>query len=89
MIRGGFGEPYCSQACYDNGGRYVSAVMLKNQSGVCGICQKPVRASMYGQPECAAVPYEGMTLIVCVGCTAKGKAHLQGHRKCCMCQGTL
>ncbi len=35
IIKGGFGEPYCSQACYDNGGKYAAAVMLKNQTGVC------------------------------------------------------
>jgi hypothetical protein len=83
---GGFNEPYCSSACYDNGGRYASAVMLKNQSGVCGFCQKPVRASMYGALECSAIPYEDMTLFICLSCSEKAKAHLKNYRKCCMCQ---
>ena len=50
-IRGGFGEPYCSQECHDKGGKYIAAVMLKNQTGVCGVCQRPVQASMYGGGE--------------------------------------
>jgi hypothetical protein len=47
VIRGGFGEPYCSEECYKQGGRYAAAVMLRNQTGVCGICQTPVQAHMY------------------------------------------
>ncbi len=86
---GGFGEPYCSQTCLDEGGRYAAAVMLKNQSGVCGVCQRPVQASMYGTPTCAAVPYEGMTLFVCTSCTSQGKAHLRSHTRCCMCRKPL
>lgn len=89
VIRGGFGEPYCSQECHDQGGKYAAAVMLKNQSGVCGICQRPVQASMYGEANCAVVPYEGVNLFICDRCTAKGKAYLQTYRKCCMCQKPL
>ena len=88
-VRGGFDEPYCSQACHDEGGRYAAAVMLKNQTGVCGFCQRPVQASMYGGSNCAVVPYEGVNLFVCDRCTSAGSAHLQGYRKCCMCQKTL
>lgn len=85
IVRGGFGEPYCSDKCYNEGGRYASSVMLKNQRGVCGVCRKPVTASMYGPLECAAMPYEGVTLYVCLDCSEKGKAHLQSYNKCCMC----
>jgi len=88
-IQGGFGEPYCSQTCYDNGGKYVAAVMLKNQTGVCGVCQKPVKASMYGKSDCAIVPYEGVNLFICNSCTHQGKAYLSNYRKCCMCQSVL
>jgi hypothetical protein len=89
MVRGGFGEPYCSQECHDQGGKYAAAVMLKSQSGVCGICQRPVQASMYGESNCAVVPYEGMNLFICDRCTAQGKAYLQNYRKCCMCQKAI
>lgn len=85
MIRGSLGEPYCCNECYEKGGRYISAVMLKNQSGVCGFCQKPVRASMYGRAECAVVPYEGVNLFICPNCAGRAKAHLENYRKCCMC----
>lgn len=89
MRKGGLGEPYCSDRCYDDGGKYASAVMMKNQSGVCGFCQKPVQASMYGTSTCAAIPYEGMTLFVCIKCQSKAKAHLAGYKKCCMCGKSL
>lgn len=85
-IRGGIGEPYCSQACYDEGGRYSAAVMLKNQDGVCGFCQKPVQASMYGASNCAVVPYESVNLFVCPRCSSQARAHLGTYRRCCMCQ---
>ena len=87
--RGGLGEPYCSDRCYTEGGRYASAVMLKHQTGVCGFCQKPVQASMYGAATCAIVPYEGVNLFVCANCTGKAKEYLRSYRKCCMCQKSL
>jgi hypothetical protein len=89
VIRGGCGEPYCSQECYENSGKYAAAVMLKNQTGVCGFCQKPVQASMYGASACAIVPYESVNLFICNSCIAKGQAYLKDYRKCCMCQKTV
>ena len=47
VILGGMREPYCSQSCHDEAGRYISAVMIGNQQGVCGFCRKKVRASLY------------------------------------------
>ena len=88
-VRGGFGEPYCSQECYDNGGKYISAIMLKKQAGVCGFCQNPVEASMYGELNCAVVPYEGVNLFICNSCTTQGKAHFRDYQQCCMCQKAL
>jgi len=89
MKRGGFGEPYCCEACYEQGGKYAAAVMLKNQTGVCGFCQKPVQASMYGAANCAVVPYEGINLFICSSCTTKGKEYLKNYRQCCHCQKPL
>lgn len=89
IIRGGFGEPYCSEECREKGGEYIAAVMLKKQTGVCGICQSTVQASMYGSSNCAVVPYEGVNLFICNNCTSQGKAYLQDYKKCCMCQKSL
>jgi len=86
MKRGGFGEPYCSESCYEKGGKYAAAVMLKNQEGVCGFCQKPVQASMYGPSDCAIVPYEGINLFICSACASRGEDYLKKYRKCCMCE---
>ncbi len=85
ITRGGFGEPYCSDGCYETGGRRISPLMLNNQPGACGFCKRPVRASMYGEPECVVVPYENTSLFICMNCTEKGKAHLQDYQKCCVC----
>jgi len=87
--RGGFGEYYCSQACYDNAGKYGFSVMMQNQQGVCGFCQKSVSASMYGAVECGAIPYENMTLFICTSCASKAKSYLASYPKCCMCQKNL
>jgi len=89
MPKGGMGEPYCSAECREQGGRYASAVMMKNQSGVCGFCQKPVQASMFGDVNCAVVPYEGVNLFICKDCVGAAKRHLATYDKCCMCQGSL
>jgi hypothetical protein len=89
VVRGGFGEPYCSQECHDNGGRYIAVVMLKNQSGVCGVCREPVQAPMYGVSDCAIVPYEGVNLFICQSCAREGRAHLESHGRCCMCRRSL
>jgi len=86
---GSLSEPYCSQACHDNGGLYVLSTMLQNQTGVCGFCQRPVKASMYGIPECAAIPFEGKTLFVCTACVDKAKLYMSSYQKCCMCQKNI
>jgi hypothetical protein len=86
LKRGGLGEPYCSDQCYEKGGKYASAVMLKNQTGVCGFCQKQVQASMYSASNCGVIPYEGINLFVCSNCVGKAKEYLGSYRKCCMCQ---
>ncbi len=87
--RGGLGEPYCSDQCYEQGGKYAAAVRLKNQTGVCGFCQRPVQASMYGNASCAVIPYEGVNLFVCQNCIGKAREYLRNYRKCCMCQKSI
>jgi hypothetical protein len=89
MKRGGLGEPYCSDRCYQEGGKYGAAVRLKNQTGVCGFCQRPVQASMYGETNCAVIPYEGVNLFVCHSCVSQATEYLRNYRKCCMCQKSL
>lgn len=89
ITHGGFGEPYCSQECYDRGGKYAFAVMARNQTGICGFCQRPVQASMYGARNCAIIPYEGVNLFICNRCTREGQEYLKNYRKCCMCQKDL
>lgn len=89
VYRGGAGEPYCSQECYDKGGKYAASVMLKEQSGVCGLCGASVKVSMYGESNSTVVPYEGKNLFVCENCVYKGREFLMHYKKCCMCQRPL
>lgn len=86
MRYGGFGEPYCSENCYNQGGKYSAAVMLKEQSGVCGFCEIPVKASMYGVSNCSVIPYEGINLFICSQCKDKANGYLKNYFKCCNCQ---
>jgi len=93
VVRGGFKEPYCSQKCLDDAGSYAFSAMVQKQEGVCGFCQKPVRATMYGTKEgfvdCVVMPYEGVTLFVCTSCVVEGSTYLKSYKKCCMCQKDL
>lgn len=90
-IRGGAGEPYCSEKCFEEGGRHLSIVMMKSQNGYCYFCKKPVKASLYGAIGCSVIPYEGSTLFFCIDpdCINKAKLHLTEYRRCCMCQKDL
>ncbi len=89
MKYGGFGEPYCSDQCYKQGGKYSASVMMKNQSGVCGFCQTPVKVSMYGESNCSVIPYEGVNLFICNNCTGRAGDYLKNYFKCCNCQTIL
>ena len=88
-LRGGLGEPYCSQECYGQGGKYAGSAMLKNQAGYCGFCRSPVQASMYGEESCGVVPFEGVTLFVCVRCLDRARQHFSAYQKCSMCQKSI
>ena len=87
--RGGIGEPYCSETCYDKGGKHGGAIRLNQESGVCSICQTPVRMSLSSAG--AAFPYGGQTLYICgsASCREKVRAFVDTKNVCCMCGKTL
>lgn len=42
-MRGGMGEPYCSQDCYDQDGAAITTTMLEGVTGVrCHVCHEPL-----------------------------------------------
>ena len=83
MKRGSFGEPYCSDQCYSDGGRYAFTLQRQKATGVCGVCQQPVTVGVSG----GGVPHEGKTLYVCPACVGKAKSYFESYKKCCSCQG--
>jgi len=82
---GGLGEPYCSESCYARGAQYA---MVEIPGAHCGVCGKPV-LSRSGQRDCAVIPYEGKTLVVCPSCAPGVQTMLSRYTKCCVCQKPL
>ena len=86
--RGGAGEPYCSEECYNGAGVGIYGASVKGITGICGFCQSPVR---YGPSmsvtNCTAIPHKGRaeTLFICTKCLDKGKKYLRKMKQCCMC----
>lgn len=85
IIRGGFGEPYCSDACYDAAGKDISSRRFQGVTGVCGFCQKSVSASFYNPGESVLFPYKNQSFFICSGCIEKGKSYVSNIKECCMC----
>ena len=86
MRNGGFGEPYCSDKCYEDGGRYAFTLARESASGQCGFCRKPVTVGVSG----GGAPHEGKTLYVCDGgCGTRARDYFKTYNKCCMCQGAV
>lgn len=81
--RGGLGEPYCSERCYNAAGKDIAAAILQGYDGPCGFCQRPVRLG-HGSGNFAH-PYRKVFLYVCPACRAKGEAHAVKLTECCFC----
>jgi HEAT repeat protein len=48
-IRGGLGEPYCSERCYELGGGTITRELLSGWRGDCSVCRKPIKLSVGGR----------------------------------------
>ncbi len=81
---GAVGEPYCSEQCYAQGGRYA---VVERITGKCSFCGKPVaRPQAKGASDCAIIPYEGKALLICPDCIAAATKYFGTYHKCCACQ---
>jgi|ERR1035437_1112409 HEAT repeat protein len=80
-VRGGADEPYCSQECYETGGRYVFSLSAKGAQGPCGFCLTRVSVE-----EAIGIPHEGKTLFICENCMPKWREYLKTYQRCCYCQ---
>ena len=85
--RGGLGEPYCSEKCYDAAGKDIALANIHGYSGPCGFCQRPVRLST-GSGNLAH-PFRRIFLYICPACRARAEAHAAQIHECCFCGGGL
>ena len=83
--RGGLGEPYCSQSCFDAAARYAMTDII---SGKCSLCGKSVGIGS-GPRDHTVIPYEGRVWIVCQNCAPGMRNKVQSYTKCCKCQKPL
>ncbi|NLE76885.1 MAG: HEAT repeat domain-containing protein [Chloroflexi bacterium] len=84
-FRGGLGEPYCSQECYDRAALYA---MLDIPDATCSLCGTRAFTTSAGR-NYAVIPYEGKTWVICRSCVPTMQARLQSAEKCAMCQKGL
>ena len=85
--RGGFGEPYCSDDCYEFAGREIGAAVVRGIAGSCGLCQKEVTVTIGAATK--LIPYRGKFLFICPACEHKGSKFVSRIHECCMCGAPL
>jgi hypothetical protein len=81
--RGGFGEPYCSEACYDQAGRAMATARLTGAAGACEYCK-----SVIG-PRHVTLVKGGRLVFICQSCAARVQAEIQALSRCYMCDAPL
>ena len=84
-LRGGLGEPYCSEGCYKQAGLAIFQADREHWSGPCGACQKPVVAG--SGPRVGIVPYNQQTLYLCGDdeCIRRARELVSRSTTCVMC----
>ena len=48
MKRGGLGEPYCSERCYELGGQTIAREVLSGWEGDCSVCRREINLGVGG-----------------------------------------
>ncbi len=87
MKRGGFGEPYCSDNCYNAAGREISGGLFSGIRGQCGFCQREVSVSLGS--EVKLIPYRDAFLFICSACRYSATDYVNKIQECCMCKMPL
>jgi serine/threonine protein kinase/cytochrome c-type biogenesis protein CcmH/NrfG len=83
LRRGGLGEPYCSERCYDSAGKDIAAANLRGYNGPCNFCQCPVRLGL-GSGNFAH-RFRKNFLYVCHRCRSQAEAQARDILECCFC----
>ena len=81
--RGGFGEPYCSAQCYEQGGRKLGSARLTGAAGNCEYCK-----SLVGE-RCVILPKRNRLVFICGPCAGRVKADIQTLSRCYLCDAPL
>jgi hypothetical protein len=81
--RGGFGEPYCSEACYDQAGRAMATVRLTGAAGACEYCKG------LSTPRNITLVKKGRLVFICQSCAASVRGEIQTMSRCYMCDTPL
>jgi len=84
-ILGGFNEPYCSEACYNEAGKRISGSLIRGHQGVCAFCEKPVSLGMGNPGRVASFPFRGKTFFICAECVSEGAEYVKKIKECCLC----
>ena len=82
---GGFGEPYCSQKCYEKAGEVIFVQSMKGASGICVLCKCSVNQSFNAIEQNVFFPFRGQLLHICNSCLSRGKDYVKKIEECCMC----
>jgi hypothetical protein len=85
--RGGLAEPYCSDDCYNKGGREIGASVFRGIQGTCGFCQRSVTVMMGSSTK--LMPFRNAFLFICPACLQAGQDYVRHIRECCMCGKSL
>lgn len=81
--RGGFGEPYCSEACYEEAGRAMATARLRGEAGDCAYCGRTV-----GSRHLILASREGLVFF-CESCADRVGPEVRSRATCYMCQKAL
>jgi hypothetical protein len=81
--RGGFGEPYCSETCYDQAGRTMATARLTGAAGACEYCKSAVG------PRHVTLVKRGGLVFICQRCADRVQPEIQALSRCYMCEAPL
>lgn len=79
ILRGGFGEPYCSKGCYDEAGRAMGKARVTGACGDCEYCKKIV-----SEPEVVLVK-GGRLVFICGSCASAAQVKIKLLSECSFC----
>jgi hypothetical protein len=85
--RGGFNEPYCSEACFRQGGEIISNEFAKRSSRMCALCDKYTTLGIHNAGVIYLNACSGNRItIIDAPCAEVAKDILSHYTKCSICK---